>query len=92
MNKNKKHDSEPLDKARVLEALAKNPQQTKRDIARTLGVKGNARIALKRILKELESEGTLARGPRRSYEAPGVLAEVMALEITGQDPDGELLA
>jgi ribonuclease R len=81
-----------LDKARVVEALAKNPQQTKRDIARALGVTGNARIELKKILKELESEGALTRGPRRAYEKPGTLPEVAVLEITGQDPDGELLA
>ncbi len=91
----KKHsanDSFHLDKARVLDALAKNPHATKRDIARTLGVKGNARIELKRILKELESEGALNRGPRKTYEKLGAMPEVTILEITGQDTDGELLA
>ncbi|HEX3672908.1 MAG TPA: RNB domain-containing ribonuclease, partial [Rhizomicrobium sp.] len=86
-----KHTSQ-LDKARVLEALAKNPQQTKRDLAHALGVKGNARIELKKILRELESEGALTRGPRRTFEKPGTLPEVAVLEIIGQDPDGELLA
>ncbi|MFL6689628.1 MAG: ribonuclease R [Alphaproteobacteria bacterium] len=81
-----------LDKARVLETLAANPQQTKRDLARALHVSGNERIALKRILKELESEGAIARGRKRSYERPDTLPEVAVLEITGQDPDGELLA
>jgi ribonuclease R len=81
-----------LDKARVLETLAANPQQTKRDLARALHVSGNDRIALKRILKELEAEGAIARGRKRSYERPGALPEVAVLEITGQDPDGELLA
>ena len=81
-----------LDKARVLEALSKNPQATKRDIAHSLNVKGNARIELKRILKELEGEGLLKRGPRRTFEKPGALPDVTVLEITGQDPDGELLA
>jgi ribonuclease R len=89
--RSEKHPSQ-LDKARVLEALAKNPQQTKRDIAHALGVKGNARIELKKILKELESEGTLKRGPRRAWQKPGTLPEVAVLEITGQDNDGELLA
>jgi ribonuclease R len=93
LKKKRPHENTPqLDKARVLEALAKNPQTTKRDIARTLGVKGNDRIALKRILKELESEGALARGPHRTFETPGALPDVAVLEITGQDPDGELLA
>jgi len=88
----KRPDAGPLDKARVLEAFAREPQGTKRDIARTLGLKGAERIALKRILKELETEGAVARGPKRSYAKPGELPEVTVLEISGQDNDGELLA
>lgn len=93
--KKKKHSGHseiPLDKARVLEVIARNPQSTKRDIAHTLGVKGNARIHLKKILKELESEGALKRGSHRTYEKPGTLPDITVLEITGQDADGELLA
>jgi len=94
LKKKKHHDRSEfqLDKARVLEALAKNPQSTKRDIAHVLGVKGNARIHLKKILKELESEGALKRGPHRTFEKPGTLPDITVLEITGQDADGELLA
>lgn len=92
MVRKRQDNAAPLDKARVLEALAKEPEGTKRDIARTLGVKGSERIALKRILKELEGEGAIARGPKRSYAKAGALPEVGVLEITGQDPDGELLA
>ena len=90
--KHTKKDKPQLDKARVLEALAENPKATKRDLAHALHVSGNERIVLKRILKELESDGAIARGRKRSYERPGALPEVTVLEITGQDPDGELLA
>jgi ribonuclease R len=55
-------------------------------------VKDNDRIALKRILKELEGEGVIARTGKRAYAKPGRMPEVTVLEITGQDPDGELLA
>ena len=48
-----------LDKARVLELLAENPQSNKRDLAKLLGLKGSDRIVLKRILKELEAEGAI---------------------------------
>jgi ribonuclease R len=85
-------EDEPLSRERVLEAIAKEPQATKRDIARTLGIKGAERIALKRILKDLESEGVVSKGPRRAYARAGSLPEVTVLEICGQDPDGELLA
>ena len=82
----------PIDKARVLETLAARPGATKRDLARLLGVKGSDRIALKRILKELEGEGLLEGNRKRGYKQPGALPEVAVLEISGQDPDGELLA
>ena len=89
----KRKDGKPrLDKSCVLEALANNPGGTKRDLARALKVSGNERITLKRILKDLESEGSIARGRKRSYQRPGELPEVSVLEIIGQDPDGELLA
>jgi len=84
--------TQPLDKARVLEALAKEPAGSKRDLARTLRIKGSERITLKRILKELESEGAIERSARRRYAPAGGLPEVGVLEIIGQDPDGELLA
>ncbi|MEJ1970776.1 MAG: ribonuclease R [Rhizomicrobium sp.] len=81
-----------LDKARVLELLAERPNATKRDLAKLLGLKGSDRIALKRILKELEADGAIAGNRRRGYATPGALPEVAVLEITGQDTDGELLA
>ncbi|MDE2266726.1 MAG: ribonuclease R [Alphaproteobacteria bacterium] len=82
----------PVNRARVLDALAANPGATKRDLTRLLGIKGSDRIVLKRVLKELEIEGLLAGSRRRGYKRPGDLPEVTVLEITGQDPDGELLA
>ncbi len=82
----------PLDKARVLEILAANPGTAKRDLARMLGLRGDARIALKRILKELEEDGAIERGKKKSYAPSGTLPPVAVLEIIGQDADGELLA
>ena len=82
----------PIDRQRVLEALAADPGATKRDLVRALGIKGSDRIALKRVLKELEGEGLLKGSRRQGYTRPGALPEIGILEITGQDPDGELLA
>ncbi|HEY0107693.1 MAG TPA: ribonuclease R [Rhizomicrobium sp.] len=81
-----------LDKARVLALLEEQPHATKRDLSRLLGLKGSDRIALKRLLKELEGEGAIAGNRRKGYAAPGALPEVAVLEIAGQDADGELLA
>ncbi len=84
--------SPPLDKARVIELLSQRPLYGKREIARDLGLKGSARITLKRILRELEEDGAIARGHGKSYLKAGALPPVGVLEIVGQDADGELLA
>ena len=76
----------------MLEALASEPGATKRDLARLLKVKGSDRIALKRVLKELDQDGTVTGNRKKGYTRPGELPEVTVLEITGQDMDGELLA
>ena len=91
-DKTKTGNAPALNKARVLELLAERPNATKRDLGKLLGLKGSDRIALKRILKELESDGAIEGGRRRGYLPHGALPEVAVLEITGQDTDGELLA
>jgi ribonuclease R len=90
--KGQKTDARPLDKERVLELLAANPGGTKRDLVRVLGLKGSDRIALKKILKELEAEGAVEGNRKRGYVPQGALPDVAVLEITGQDMDGELIA
>ncbi|HVV92826.1 MAG TPA: ribonuclease R [Hyphomicrobiales bacterium] len=64
----------------------------KRAIARAFGIKGSeARIGLKRVLRELEDEGTVARRGGKLHR-PGELPPVGVLQITGRDRDGELMA
>ncbi|HVZ91472.1 MAG TPA: ribonuclease R [Rhizomicrobium sp.] len=72
--------------------MAAQPGGGKRGLARTLKIKGDERIALKKILKELQEEGAIEGNRKRGYAERGALPEVAVLEITGQDPDGELLA
>ncbi len=81
-----------IDKAGVLELLARQPNATKRDLTKLLGIKGSDRIWLKRTLKELEQEGLIEGNRQQGYAAPGTLPDVAVLEIEGQDADGELLA
>ena len=76
----------------ILDWIAENPTQTaKRDIARAFGIKGAARIDLKRMLKELEAEGVLTKR-RKTYRDPETLPPVSVLQVTGPDADGDLLA
>jgi ribonuclease R len=81
-----------LDKARVLELLASNPGAGKRDLAKLLGLKGSDRIILKRVLKELEREGSIEGNRKRGLTRRGELPEITVIEITGSDADGEYLA
>lgn len=79
-------------KEEILEWISQNPTLTaKRDIAKAFGIKGAARIDLKRMLKELEAEGHLEKR-KRSYNDPDRLPPVSVLHITGPDSDGDLFA
>jgi len=79
-------------KPEILDWIAENPTLTaKRDIAKAFGIKGAARIDLKRVLKELEAEGHLEKR-KRSYQDPDRLPPVSVLQVTGPDKDGGLFA
>ncbi len=87
----KRGERPALSKETVLAHLAAHPGDTKRDLARAMGIKGADRHVLKRILAELAEEGALERGKKRSFVPAGGLPDVTVLEIFGEDPDGELL-
>ena len=75
-------------KDEILEWITRNPTLTaKRDIAKAFGLKGSDRIDLKRLLKELEAEGHLAKR-RKTYRDPDKLPPVSVLQVTAPDADG----
>ena len=79
-------------KAEILDWVSANPtQNSKREIARAFGIKGAARIDLKRLLKELEADGHLEKR-KKSYRDPDRLPPVSVLQILGPDSDGDLFA
>ncbi|NNE52911.1 MAG: ribonuclease R [Sulfitobacter sp.] len=79
-------------KSEILEWIEQNPTLTaKRDIAKAFGIKGAARIDLKRVLKELEEEGHLEKR-KRSYQDPDRLPPVSVLLVSEVDRDGDLFA
>ncbi|MGC3938098.1 ribonuclease R [Roseobacter sp. EG26] len=79
-------------KSEILDWISENPTLTaKRDIAKAFGIKGAARIDLKRVLKELEADGHLEKR-KRSYQDPDRLPPVSVLQVTEQDADGDLFA
>ncbi len=64
----------------------------KREIARAFNIRGDDRIALKGLLKELERDGTLERGHKRRLAPAARLPAVTVVEVTGIDADGEPVA
>ncbi|MDA7427822.1 ribonuclease R [Primorskyibacter aestuariivivens] len=79
-------------KPEILDWIAANPTLTaKRDIAKAFGIKGAARIDLKRLLKELEHEGHLEKR-KKTYRDPDRLPPVSVLQVKAPTPDGDLFA
>ncbi len=66
---------------------------SKKDLARAFGAKGDARVALKGVIKDLRAQGLIQteRGGRR-IGITDALPERVVVEITGMDSLGDLMA
>lgn len=79
-------------KEQILQWITDNPGLgAKRDIAKAFGIKGAARIELKRLLREMEGDGALASTGRR-YRDPEVLPPVSILVMLEGDRAGDQFA
>lgn len=79
-------------KADLIRWIDENPTRTnKRDIAKAFGIKGAARIDLKRMLKDLTAEGHLEKRTR-TYSDPASLPPVGVLVVAGPDQNGDIFA
>ncbi len=79
-------------KADILDWISENPTLTaKRDIAKAFGIKGAARIDLKRMLKELAEEGHLEKR-KQTYRDPDRLPPVSVLQMLEPNSSGDLFA
>ena len=66
---------------------------TKRDVARAFHIKGNDRIHLKKILKDLKEKNEIQGGSGgRKIGLTDTLSERVVVEITGMDSMGDLIA
>jgi len=64
----------------------------KREIARAFSLKGDQRVELKQLLRELRDAGDIAADRAKTFKDPKALTEITVLEITRVDSDGHLLA
>lgn len=88
-------DTQPTelpDRETLIRFVAEHPSRSsKRDIAKAFSVRGDDRVALKQLLRDLEDEGLLERRRKRMVR-PGSLPPVTVLDITARDADGSLMA
>jgi ribonuclease R len=78
--------------ADILAFIATSDEKAgKREIARAFGIKGQAKIGLKRVLSEMAENGRI-KGRRKNITEPGKLPPVTALEVIGRDNNGDLIA
>ena len=63
----------------------------RRDIARAFGVKGDARAKLRRLLKEMDADGTINLKGGKRIEKTGVLPPVAPIDVMSVDDDGDLI-
>ena len=64
----------------------------KREIARAFHIKGDQRIELKQLLRELRDDGEIAADRAKTFKDPKALTDITVLEIVRVDDDGHLLA
>lgn len=79
-------------KEQILKYIAENPDRAgKREIAKAFSLKGDDRVWLKDLLRDLQDEGLLTK-ERKRLARVGALPHVSVLEIYARDADGGLLA
>lgn len=88
------HASAPFpSKEDVLKFIESSSSEvTKREIARAFNIRGDDRIALKRLLREMREEGLFGKRRNRRLHKIGKLPPVAVVEIREIDIDGETIA
>jgi ribonuclease R len=64
----------------------------KREIAKAFGLKGNEKIALKALLKDMGDEGLIDAGPGRAFHRLGGVPKVTVLRVVDVDDAGRAFA
>ena len=78
------------DEATLLDYIKTHRVSDVSEVARHFGLKGEARRALRVMLKTLSERGQLDRSGRKQFGAVGALPETGVAEVVERDIDGEL--
>src|SRR6476659_7063358 len=77
----------------ILDFIATSDQPAgKREIARAFGLSGQAKIDLKRLLKDMADEGLIDSSPGRAFHQAGGVPKVTVLRVTDIDDSGQAWA
>lgn len=80
-------------KEQVLEFIRDSSGKVgKREIAKAFHISGQDRPMLKKLLREMEKDGQLEKGHRKSFRGAGDLPSVTVLRVSRIDRDGEVYA
>ncbi len=81
------------ERAQILQYIEEHGGRvSKREIARAFGIRGDDRVELKELLRDMKHGGEVEQGRGKKLRPTGTLPPVAVLEIIEPDPDGELLA
>jgi ribonuclease R len=77
----------------ILEFIESSDQPAgKREIARAFGLKGNDKIALKQLLRDMGDEGLIDSAPGRAFHKMGGVPKVTVLRVVDVDDGGNVWA
>ncbi len=77
----------------ILDFIASSDQPAgKREIARAFGLSGQAKIDLKRLLKDMADEGMINSSPGRAFHQSGGVPKVTVLRVAAVDDGGNVWA
>jgi ribonuclease R len=92
MIKQKKHVGMPS-RDQVMKFITESEQASgKREIAKAFGLKGQEKIQLKALLKDMADEGLIDGAPGRAFHKMGGVPKVTVLRIVDVDEDGQAWA
>ena len=75
----------------ILDFIAASDQPAgKREIAKAFGIRGDAKIALKRLLNDMADEGLIESGRGRAFNKVGGVPRVTVLKIVEADDSGSV--
>ena len=89
----RKRSAELPSRKQILDFIAASDQPAgKREIAKAFGIRGDAKIQLKKLLNDMADEGLIETSRGRAFNQVGGVPRVTVLNIVDADEDGHIWA